>query len=154
MLDGLIDPTLIFTHVKNEIEVDKLDSTTTLEDYLNYKREGRKVVLRKYIKKKHEEELRKNVKLTHESIMGTIVEIEPKTLKINTMIDSFEVDLWFPKFSIIKGYKEVLGILQEFMIKKKILWYKREEALGKSNPTTRPQLKSDNLKYKRMFHYQ
>jgi hypothetical protein len=30
-----------------------------------------------------------------------------------------------------KEHKEELNVLQEFMIKKRILFYKREEALGK-----------------------
>ena len=139
MLDGLKDPTLILMRIKNEIEVDKLEPTTSLEDYLNFKREERKVAQRERAKKKREEELLKSFRLTHDIIKGTIVEIEPKTLKIKTTLEDFEVDLWFPKFSIIKGYKEELNILQEFIIKKRILWYKREEALGKKKPYGAPQ---------------
>ncbi len=110
MLDGLKDPTLIFTRIKNEIEVDKLEPTTSLENYLNFKRERRRVAQRERTKKKREEELRKNFRLTHDIIKGTIIEIEAKTLKIKTTLEDFEVDLWFPKFSIIKGYKEELDI--------------------------------------------
>ncbi|MHA2394642.1 MAG: hypothetical protein ACXAEX_22160 [Promethearchaeota archaeon] len=131
VLDGLKDPTLIFTRLKNEIGVDKLDPATSLEDYLNYKKEEREVAQKEHTKKKREEERRKKFKLTHDSIKGTIVEIESKVLKIKTTLEDIEVDLWFPKFSIIKGYKEELNILQEFIIKKRILHYKREEALGR-----------------------
>ena len=131
VLDGLKDPTLIFNRVKNEIEVDKLDPTTSLEDYLNYKKEEREVAQREHTKKKREEERCKKFRLTHDIIKGTIVEIEPNALKIKTTLEDFEVDLWFPKFSIIKGYKEEPNILQEFMIKKKMLSYKREDALDR-----------------------
>jgi len=131
VLDGLKDPTLIFKRVNNEIEVDKLELTTSLEEYLNYKKEARNVAQREHFKKKREEERRKKLKFTHDIIKGTIVEIELKALKIKTTIEDFEVDLWLPKFSIIKGYKEELNILQEFMIKKRILYYKREEEIGK-----------------------
>jgi hypothetical protein len=131
VLDGLKDPTLIFTGVKNEIEVDKLDPNTSLEAYLNYKKEEREVAQRERTKNKRKKERRKNLRLTHDVIKGTITEIESKTLKIKTTLEDIEVDLWFPKFSIINGYKEDLNILQEFMIKKRILFYKCEEALGK-----------------------
>jgi len=127
-LDGLKDPTSIVTRVKNEIDVDKLDPSTSLENYLNYKKVEREKEQRESVKKKHEEERRKKLRLTHDIIKGTIVEIEPKALKIKTTVENFEVDLWFPKFSIIKGYKEELTILQEFMIKKKMLSYKLEDA--------------------------
>jgi len=127
-LDGLKDPTSIITRVKNEIDVDKLDPSTSLENYLNYKKVEREKEQRESVKKKHEEERRKKLRLTHDIIKGTIVEIEPKALKIKTTFENFEVDLWFPKFSIIKGYKEELTILQEFMIKKKMLSYKLEDA--------------------------
>jgi len=127
-LDGLKDPTSIVTRVKNEIDVDKLDPSTSLENYLNYKKVEREKEQRESVKKKHEEERRKKLRLTHDIIKGTIVEIEPKALKIKTTFENFEVDLWFPKFSIIKGYKEELTILQEFMIKKKMLSYKLEDA--------------------------
>ena len=132
VLDGLKDPTLIFTRIKNEIEVDTLDPTTSLENYLYYKKEEREVAQRELTKKKRKEERLKKFRLTHDIIKGTIVEIEPKALKIKTTLEDFEADLWFPKFSIIKGYKEELNILQEFMIKKRMLFYKREEALGKN----------------------
>jgi hypothetical protein len=137
--DGLKDPTLIFTRVKNEIEVDKLDPTTSLEDYLNYKKVEREVAQREYTKKKRKEERRKKFRLTHDIIKGTIVEIEPNALKIKTTLEDFEVDLWFPKFSIIKGYREELTILQEFMIKKNMLSSKREDALRKKRPHSTPQ---------------
>jgi hypothetical protein len=129
MLDGLNDPTLIFIRIKNEIEFDKLNSTISLEDYLNYKKEEREIAQRERTKKLREREWRKKFRLTHDIIKGIIVEIEPKALKIKTTLEDIEVDLWFPKFSIIKGYKEELEILQEFMIKKKMLSYKREDAL-------------------------
>lgn len=128
-LDGLKDLTSIVLRVKNEIEVDKLDPTTSLEDYLNNKKVEREKIQRESVKKKLEEERRNKLRLTHDIIQGTIVEIELKALKIKTTIENFEMDLWFPKFSIIKGYKEELTILQEFMIKKSMLYYKREDAL-------------------------
>lgn len=130
-LDGLKDPTSIVTRVKNEIDVDKLDPTTLLKDYLNYKKVERKKELRERTKKKNEEERHKKLGLTHDIIMGAIVEIEPKALKIKTTFEDFEMDLWFPKFSIIKGYKEELNIFQEFMIKKRMFSYKLQDALGK-----------------------
>ena len=139
VLEGLKDPTLIFKDVKNEIEVDKLDPTISLEDYLNYKKGERKVAQRERTKKIRKEEQRKKLRLTHDIIKGTIVEIEPKAIKIKTTLEDFEVDLWFPKFSIIKGYKEELNILQEFMIKKRMLSYKREDALGKKSYHDTPQ---------------
>jgi hypothetical protein len=128
-LEGLKDPTSIVTRVKNEIDVDKLDPTTSLEDYLNYKKVEREKEQKERVKKNREEEHCKKLRLTHDIIMGTIVEIEPKALKIKTTLEDLEMDLWFPKFSIIKGYKEELNILQEFMIKKTMLSYKREDAL-------------------------
>ena len=127
-LEGLKDPTSIITRVKNEINVDKLDPTISLKDYLNYRKVEREKEQRESVKKKRKEERRKKLRLTHDIIKGTIVEIEPKALKIKTTFENFEVDLWFPKFSIIKGYKEELTILQEFMIKKKMLSYKLEDA--------------------------
>ena len=42
LLDGLKDPTLIFTRIKNEIEVDKLDPTITLKNYLTYQKKARR----------------------------------------------------------------------------------------------------------------
>jgi len=131
VLDGLKDPTLIFKDVKNEIEVDKLDPTISLEDYLNYKKGERKVTQKERTKKIRKEEQRQKLRLTHDIIKGTIVEIEPKAIKIKTTLEDFDVDLWFPKFSIIKGYKEELNSLQEFIIKKRMLSYKLEDALGK-----------------------
>jgi hypothetical protein len=130
VLDGLKDPTLIFTRIKNEIEVDKLDPSTLLEDYLLYKRKEREAAQREHIKKKREEERHKKLRLTHDLIEGTIVEIEPRALKIRTSLEDLEVDVWFPKFSIMKGYEEELNRLQEFRIKKRMLFYKREEALS------------------------
>ena len=138
LLDGLKDPTLIFTRIKNEIEVDKLDPTITLKNYLNYKKKEREKALREYTKKKREEKLREKFRLTHDIIEGTIVEIESKALKIKTTFECIKVDLWFPKFSIIKGYKEELNVLQEFMIKKRMLLYKLEEALGKKRNHNTP----------------
>ncbi|MHA2132070.1 MAG: hypothetical protein ACW99L_19035, partial [Promethearchaeota archaeon] len=132
VLDGLKDPTLIFTRIKNELEVDKLDPTTSLEEYLSYKREERKIAQRERTIKNREEEQRMKFRLTHDTIKGTIVEIEPKALKIKTTLEGLEIDLWFPKFSIIEGYTEELNIVQEFMIKKRMLFYKREDALGKN----------------------
>ena len=138
VLDGLKDPTLIFTRIKNEIEVDKLDPTITLKNYLNYKKKEREKALREHTKKKREEKLREKFRLTHDIIEGTIVEIESKALKIKTTLENIEVYLWFPKFSIIKGYKEELNVLQEFMIKKRMLLYKLEEALGKKRNHNTP----------------
>ncbi|MFW9785011.1 MAG: hypothetical protein ACFFFB_22205, partial [Candidatus Heimdallarchaeota archaeon] len=60
----------------------------------------------------------------------SIIEIEPKALKIRTVLENNEIDLWFPKFSIIKEYREELNFLQKFTIEKKLLSYKRDEALG------------------------
>ncbi|MHA2121618.1 MAG: hypothetical protein ACW990_10475 [Promethearchaeota archaeon] len=130
VLDGLKDPTLIFARIKNEIDVDKLDPTTSLEDYLYHRKEERAVAQREHNKKKREEERRKKFELTHDTIKGTIVEIEPKAIKIKMTLEDFEADHWFPKFSIIENYKEELSSLQEFMIKKRMLFYKREEALS------------------------
>ena len=130
-LDNLKDPISIVTRVKNEIDVDQLDPTTSLEDYLNYKKVEREKEQRESVKKKRKEERRNKLRLTHDIIKGTIVEIEPKALKIKTTFEDFEVDLWLPKFSIIKGYKEELSILQEFMIKRRMLSYKLEDALHK-----------------------
>jgi hypothetical protein len=129
-LNGLKDLKSIVTRVKNEIDVDKLDPNTLLEEYLNYKKLERLKQQRERVKKKREEEGRNKWKLNHDIIKGTIVEIEPKALKIKTTIEDFEVDLWFPKFSIINRYREELTILQEFMIKKRMLSSKREEALS------------------------
>jgi hypothetical protein len=128
-LDGLKDPTLIITRVKNEIDVDKLDPTTSLEDYLNYKKREREIEQRERAKRKREEEWREKLSLTYDIIKGTIVEIEPKALKIRTTLEEIEMDLWLPKFSIMKGYREELNILQEFTVKKKMLSYKHEDAL-------------------------
>lgn len=130
VLDGFKDPTLIFTQIKNEIEVDKLDPSTLLEDYLFYKRKERETAQREQIKKKREEERNKKLKLTHDLIEGTIVEIEPRALKIRTFLEDLKADVWFPKFSIMKGYEEELNKLQEFRIKKRMLFYKREEAIS------------------------
>jgi len=138
-LDGLKDPTSIVTSVKNEIDVDKLDPTTSLEDYLNYKKVEREKEQAERVKKKREEEQRKMFRLTHDIIKGTIVEISPEAIKIKTTIEDLEMDLWFPKFSIIKGYKEELTILQEFMIKKRMLSSKREDALRKKIHHNTPQ---------------
>ena len=131
VLDGLKDPTSIVTSVKNEIDVDKLDPTTSLEDYLNYKKVEREKEQIERAKRLGEEDQRKKFRLTHDIIKGIIVEIEPKALKIKTTLEDVEVNLWFPKFSIYKEYIEELNILQDFLIKKRILFYKREEALGK-----------------------
>jgi len=128
-LDGLKDPTSIVTRVKNEIDVDKLDPTTSLDNYLNFKKVEREVEQRKRAKKKREEEWREKLRLTHDIIKGTIIEIEPKAIKIKTTLEDVEMDLWFPKFSIIEGYNEEFNILQEFMIKKRMLSSKREDAL-------------------------
>jgi len=130
VLDGLKDLKLIFTRIKNEIEVNKLDPTTSLEDYLNYKKKEREVAQREHAKKKREEDRRKKVRLTHDVIKGILIEINLYTLKIKTILEDFEVDLMFPKFSILKGYKEEINILQEFMIDKRMLFYKREDALS------------------------
>ena len=129
MLDGLKDPTSIFMRIKDEIEVNKLHPTTSLEDYLNYKKKERKIAQRERTKKKHEEKQREKLRSTHDLFKGMIVEIEPKALKIKTTLEDLDVDLWLPKFSIIKGYKEELNILQEFMVKKRMLFSKFKDAL-------------------------
>ncbi|MHA2180622.1 MAG: hypothetical protein ACXAAH_04270 [Promethearchaeota archaeon] len=129
VLDGLKKPISIITRVKNDIDVDKLDLTTSLEDYLNYKKREREREQRAHAKKKREEKWHEKLSLTHEIIKGTIVEIEPKALKIRTTLEEIEMDLWLPRFSIMKGYREELNILQEFTVKKKMLSYKREDAI-------------------------
>ena len=106
-----------------------MDPTTSLEDFLYYKKIEREKEERQRAKKKRKEEQSKKLRLTHDIIKGAIVEIEPKALKIRTTFEDFEMDLWFPKFSIIKGFKEELTISQEFMIKKRMLSSKREDAL-------------------------
>jgi hypothetical protein len=128
-LDGLKDPRSIVARVKNEIDVDKLDPTTSLEEYLNFKKVEREREQRERAKKKREEEWREKFRLTHDIIKGTIIEIESKAIKIKTTLEGVEMDLWFPKFSIIKGYNEEVNILQEFMIKKRMLSSKRKDAL-------------------------
>ena len=144
-LEGLKDPNSIVTRVKNEIDVDKLDPTTSLEDYLNYKKLEREKEQREHAKKNREEEQRQKLRLTHDIVKGTIVEIEPKALKIKTIFEDFEMDLWFPKFSIIKGYKEELTILQNFMIKKRMLSSKREEFLSETRHHDTPQTNKFNI---------
>lgn len=131
LLDGLKNPTVILTRIQNEIEVDKINSTTSLEEYLNYKKIEREAAQRERIKKKRQKEQQNKFRLNHDIIKGTIVEIEPQALKIKTIVEDLQVDLWFPKFSIINGYRQQLHVLQEFMIKKNILSYKLEEALGR-----------------------
>ena len=131
LLNSENDATLIFTRIKNEIEVDKLDPTISLEQYLTYKKEEREIAQRERIKKKREEKQLEQLKLTHDIIMGTIVEMDHNALKIKTVIEDLEVDLWFPKFSIMDGYRHRFNVLQEFLIRKTVLSYKREEALGK-----------------------
>jgi hypothetical protein len=140
VLDGLKDSASIVTRVKNEIDVDKLDPTYSLKDYLNSKKVEREVEQRERAKKKREEERREKLRLTHDLIKGTIVEIEPKAIKIKAILEDFEMDLWFPKFSIINGYKEELNVLQEFMIKKRMLSYKLEDALDKKRRHDTPQI--------------
>ncbi|MFX1325414.1 MAG: hypothetical protein ACFE8N_10685, partial [Promethearchaeota archaeon] len=130
MLNGLKDPIMIFTQVKNELEVDELDPSTSLGTYLHFKKVERNEAQRELAKKKREEERQKELRSTHEIIMGTIIEVEPRALKIRTVLENYEVDLWFPKFGIIRDYKEDLNFLQKFRIQKKLLSYKREEALG------------------------
>lgn len=138
-LADLEDPTSIVRRVKNEIDVDKLDPTTSLEDYINYKKLEREKEQKERIKNKSEEEQRKKLRLTHDIIKGTIVAITPEALKIKTTLEDLDMDLWFPKFSIINGYREELTILQEFMIKKNMLSSKREDALRKRRPHSTPQ---------------
>jgi hypothetical protein len=131
VLEGLKDPNLIINQVKNEVDVDKLDPNITLEDFLTYKRKEREVTQKERLKKKREEEQRKKIGLTYDFIKGAIVEIETRALKIKTTVDNSELYLWFPKFSIVKGYREELYSPQEFMIKKRILHYKLEDACGR-----------------------
>jgi hypothetical protein len=84
---------------------------------------------KKRAKKKREKKLHEKLSLTHEVIKGTIIEIDPKALKIRTTLENSELDLWFPKFSIFMDYREDLNILQEFNVNKRMLSYKIEEAL-------------------------
>ncbi|MHA1988293.1 MAG: hypothetical protein ACW98D_16780 [Promethearchaeota archaeon] len=130
-IDGLVDPTSIVMRIKNEVDVDKLDPTTLLEDYLDFKKVEREKEQREQVKNIIEKNRRKKLRLTHDIIRGTIVKITPEALKIKTTLENLDIDLWFPKFSIIKGYREELAILQEFMIKKNMLSSKREDALRK-----------------------
>ena len=90
-------------------------------------------------KKKREKEWHEKLRLTHQIIKGTIIEIEPKALKIKTTLENVEMDLWFPKFSIIEGYNEEFNIFQEFMIKKRMLSSKRTEALHEKRYHDTPQ---------------
>ncbi|MFX1457597.1 MAG: hypothetical protein ACFFDB_19690 [Promethearchaeota archaeon] len=129
VLDGLKNPSSIVERVNNEINVEVLSPTTTLEDFLIQKKLERERLQKERSKKKSEEKLLYKLSLTHDSIKGTIVEIDPKALKIRTTLENREVDLWFPKFSIIAKYKEELNVLQEFMINKRMVSYKIEEAL-------------------------
>jgi hypothetical protein len=145
ILEGLKDPTSIVTRIKNEIDVDRLDISTSLEEYLNYKKVEREKEQRERARKNREEEQRKKLRLTHDIIKGTIVEIEPKALKIKTRLEDIEMDLWFPKFSIIEGYNESLNILQEFLIKKRMLSSKREDALRERRHHDTPQTNKFNI---------
>lgn len=144
-LEGLKDPNSIVSRVRNEIDVDKLDPTTSLENYLNYKKLEREKELRERAKRKREEVWREKLNTTHDIIKGTIVEIEPKAIKIRTTLEDFEMDLWFPKFSIINRYKEELTILQEFMIKKRMLSSKREEFLSEMRDHDTPHTNKFNI---------
>ncbi|MFW9894621.1 MAG: hypothetical protein ACFFD7_02325 [Candidatus Thorarchaeota archaeon] len=135
VLDGLKDPSSIVKRIKSEMDVDILDTSTPLEDFLIYKKLEREREQKVRTKKKGNEEMRNKLSLTHDAIKGSIIEISSQALKIRTSLKDYELDLWFPRFSIITDHKEELNIIQEFMINKRMLAYKIEDALDEYQGT-------------------